>query len=474
MKRRTFVRSSLEAAAGLAVVSRASSLWAAGTPVRQSATSPSASSAVQRYASAVQKMKALPATDPRNWQNQAKIHDNFCPHTNWYFLPWHRAYLFFFEQICQDVLGDASFRLPYWNWSAGNSIPQPFLDRSSPLFDSTRTRTSVPPEVVAQGVITRIVSSNALIDLFSGATSTGDQRQGSNQGLLESGPHNGVHASILGDMGNFMSPLDPVFWLHHCNIDRIWASWSKGQGHTAPTAPLWANHVLTQFYDSSTKQQVKPKASLMAGGKWLVAYDSYEQSSAAPHVVPRAMQEHMMMTPPTKSAGRATARVRTLAGQSTASADVAVGVGTKIPVQITGDLRAFVGGIASPAALGVAQQKQAHLVIEDVPAPASPTTSLRVFINCKSPSLQTSLTDPTYVGTISFFGMGHGAMAEMKATTFSLNITDVLRRALESAGYVPNSPVEVGLVAVDLSNPGRVSQREVIRPGRIQIVALGS
>lgn len=474
MKRRTFVRSSFEAAAGLTLISRSPLMWAADTPVRQSATSAGATTALQKYTAAVQKLKALPTSDPRNWANQAKIHDSHCPHTNWYFLPWHRAYLFFFEKICQDVLGDTSFRLPYWNWSTGNSIPQPFLDHSSPLFDSTRAATKVPAEVVAQSVVTRIVSSNSLVDLFSGATSTSNQRQGSNQGLLESGPHNGVHANILGDMGNFMSPLDPVFWLHHCNIDRIWASWSKSQGHSAPTAPLWASHALAQFYDSTTKQQVSPKASLMVGGDWLAQYDAYEQPSAAPHFMPKPLQEHMLMAPVHKNAAAATARVRTLAGQSTASADLAVGVGTKIRVAVPGDLRSFTAGIAGPAATGTAQDKQAYVVIEDVPTPASPTTSLRVFLNCKSPSLQTALTDPTYVGTISFFGMGHGGMAEMKTTTFSLNISDVLLQVLDSAGYSPNAPVEVGLVAVDLSNPSRVSRQEIIRPGRIQIVALGA
>ncbi len=26
-------------------------------------------------------------------------------------------------------------------------------------------------------------------------------------------------------MGNMTSPNDPVFWLHHCNIDRLWPLW---------------------------------------------------------------------------------------------------------------------------------------------------------------------------------------------------------------------------------------------------------
>ena len=45
---------------------------------------------IQTYAEAVTKMQALPASDPRNWANQALIHNNHCPHQNWWLLPWHR------------------------------------------------------------------------------------------------------------------------------------------------------------------------------------------------------------------------------------------------------------------------------------------------------------------------------------------------------------------------------------------------
>ena len=40
------------------------------------------------YSAAVQAMKNLPQSDPRNWERQAEIHLNGCPHGNWYFLPW--------------------------------------------------------------------------------------------------------------------------------------------------------------------------------------------------------------------------------------------------------------------------------------------------------------------------------------------------------------------------------------------------
>jgi hypothetical protein len=60
----------------------------------------------------------------------------------WFFPPWHRFYLYYFEQIVRNVLNDDTFSLPYWNPASGNgsdlSIPAAFQDSSSPLYDSTR------------------------------------------------------------------------------------------------------------------------------------------------------------------------------------------------------------------------------------------------------------------------------------------------------------------------------------------------
>ena len=61
---------------------------------------------IETYRAAVAAMKALPASDPRNWNRQAQIHFDLCPHSNWFFLPWHRAYLLYFEQICCELTGN--------------------------------------------------------------------------------------------------------------------------------------------------------------------------------------------------------------------------------------------------------------------------------------------------------------------------------------------------------------------------------
>lgn len=44
---------------------------------------------------------------------------------------------------------------------------------------------------------------------------------------LEGGPHGAVHAGIGGDMGPSTSPNDPIFFLHHTQIDRLWYLWQQ-------------------------------------------------------------------------------------------------------------------------------------------------------------------------------------------------------------------------------------------------------
>jgi tyrosinase len=78
---------------------------------------------LKSYAKAVRAMLALPPEDPRNWYRHAIIHTLDCPHGNWWFLPWHRGYLGWFEQICRELSGDPRFTLPYWDWTAEPRVP---------------------------------------------------------------------------------------------------------------------------------------------------------------------------------------------------------------------------------------------------------------------------------------------------------------------------------------------------------------
>ncbi len=53
--------------------------------------------------------------DERSFSYWARIHTNSCQHGWEQFLPWHRLYLYFFEQTLQDY--DSRITLPYWSWT---------------------------------------------------------------------------------------------------------------------------------------------------------------------------------------------------------------------------------------------------------------------------------------------------------------------------------------------------------------------
>ena len=72
-------------------------------------------------------MQQLPVADPRSWAYQSAIHGTYltgkpsgapwnqCQHATWFFVPWHRMYLFQFESILRSLLPAAdrdSWALP--------------------------------------------------------------------------------------------------------------------------------------------------------------------------------------------------------------------------------------------------------------------------------------------------------------------------------------------------------------------------
>jgi len=125
------------------------------------------------------------------------------------FLPWHRAYLLVFERALKKVNSEAF--IPYWDWTKDTSVPSGIIS----LPNNNRHSRTV------DFVIKTDLETIKANDEFYWFTRE-----------LEVGPHNRGHNFVGGIMGNPMfSPRDPLFWLHHANVDRIWNEWQNMSGN---------------------------------------------------------------------------------------------------------------------------------------------------------------------------------------------------------------------------------------------------
>jgi tyrosinase len=190
---------------------------------------------------AVAAFKQEPSSSPYNWTNLAKIHNGYCAHLNWFFLPWHRPYIGYLEFIIQRYMGVPNFALPYWNWTNNPQIPAIFFTGS--LNDTSRAvgpTSKLSSSWVGPTAMSNVMGTSSFTTFASNSATT--QSSSAGAGTLEATPHNNVHGWCGGDMNTYMSPLDPLFYVHHANIDRLWVVWNQKYANTTNTA--WLNYQL--------------------------------------------------------------------------------------------------------------------------------------------------------------------------------------------------------------------------------------
>jgi len=402
---------------------------------------------IDTYKAAVAAMKALPATDPRNWNNQAEIHFNFCPHSNWYFLPWHRAYLIYFEAICRELTGNPQFALPYWNWTCNRSIPAVFFGgTSNPLFDGTRTRSptdTLPDSWVGTSVITSILAEPNFQIFASGPSTT--QRGSSTYGPLEATPHNTVHGWIGGNMGAFRSPRDPVFWTHHNMIDRIWWDWNVVMGHSNTSDPAWANFRFSANFVTADGTPVDTVAgATVLGPLLLYQFDGSPITSCGP-VLRLRFNDDVAVLRRFLETG-APARIRTVRRlEWTGPVEIPVGRGSS---QL---LRSREAAALAAEAL----PKDLRLLVRATPVKQPPSGDffVRVFINLAEAGPATPTSDPHYAGSFAFFNddaMPHsGGLQQHEPPTFLVDATATMQR-LRALDQVRSGDITVQLVPVPM------------------------
>ncbi|XP_017644082.1 polyphenol oxidase, chloroplastic-like [Gossypium arboreum] len=251
---------------------------------------------LEKFTKAMELMKALPDDDPRSFKQQANVHCAYCNgaydhvgfpdqqlqiHFSWLFFPFHRFYLYFYERILGKLIGDPNFAMPFWNWDSppGMVIPDIYVDPTSPLYDEKRNVDHQPPKLLdldyagTEELLSKRdqIKSNLSVmyrqmvtyktpSLFHGAAYRAGDNPSPGMGSVENNPHTAVHRWVgdkrepfSEDMGNFYSAgRDPLFYAHHCNVDRLWNIWKSlpGKKRTDFTDTDWLDSSFL-FYDEN-------------------------------------------------------------------------------------------------------------------------------------------------------------------------------------------------------------------------------
>ena len=432
-------------------------------PTRKNIATLSASDPiVTTYKAAVAAMKALPSSDPRNWTNQANIHFNNCTHGNWFFLPWHRGYLLYFERICRKLTGDDKFALPYWNWTTHPAVPDVFFDTASPLFDPNRgvvQGQAADPSWVSAPVIQNILSQTNF-DLFASGPPVGNQLHfATNTGMLEGNPHNNIHGWIdSSDMGTFMSPLDPVFWTHHNMLDCLWVDWNLNMGNSNTNDPAWVNQQFHDFFDENGNPASITVIDTVLYPIFLYQFEPCGPNETKSNKTKKQLEEFVKAGAPSK-------------WEVSKHFELAQSVRAEVGKAATGSIKieenAFAGSLDS-------EKRAVVLTLGDVEIPEKRDFFVRVFLSKSDVSAKTAIDDVHYAGSFGLFAddaamKAHQAKdpaAGRPKAGFVVNITPTLRK-LSQAGSLPGGALDVTLVPVPYERREAAGQQ--ITLGRLDL-----
>jgi tyrosinase len=186
---------------------------------------------------------AYALSDDRGYAYHAGVHGLPLPigcdnaHGTPYFLPWHRAYLYFFERALRDRVPDAM--LTWWDWRTGPRRPAKVPDlfarrtvagRANPLYSAEVPRLALDQGRRAGLTVARrtrrepgdpalLPTAREVLDVLALRTYLDFTS------ALED-LHNRVHVWTGGHMGMVpFAAFDPIFWGHHTMCDRLWRLW---------------------------------------------------------------------------------------------------------------------------------------------------------------------------------------------------------------------------------------------------------
>jgi len=256
--------------------------------IRYNAHSPEAIPHLEAMDKAFGIMKTLDCGNPVSWYYQGAIHwipdsipnnqlcslyttsetdlqlawDN-CTHSDAgaeevHFLAWHRMYTYHLEDIIRELSGMDDFALPYWGYTNDNIedkiMPEIFRDSTSNLFESARWTSLNKGEPINEETMGTALDLTTLMQytdyqLFNQNTDAAPHgamhNYIGNGSKLKSGKYDNkitqttTRTGLMGDVPT--AGFDPIFWMHHSNIDRIYQQWTNSKNGTLITEQMLDN-----------------------------------------------------------------------------------------------------------------------------------------------------------------------------------------------------------------------------------------
>lgn len=443
------------------------------------------------YARAVIELKKKPITDRTSWRYLAAMHQfdrdhwidlglidedtelpdasdsdiawNQCQHASFYFLPWHRGYLARFEQIIaatiESIDGPPGWKLPYWNYlddtnPDARKIPEAFLLETlddgvtvNPLFDVPRygqTELGPDPEQQIDDINLDAMSEPDFTGTvsFGGSATPFSNPSLGRAGQMEINPHGTVHVLVGGarsqyDYGYLASfdtaGLDPLFWLHHCNLDRLWSAWMTRPGVAMESGKKWLDgptprHFAVPKVDGSGLETFTARDTLDGGKFWSDYENLYAGSGISPQTGASAIGVGQGVT--------AMAEPEVIGAN-----DAMLSIGTQ-PVDTAVSI-APAAGTAVVAAMGPAAPAEAaptrlFLMLENVRG-VSAAGGIKVYINLPA---GTPPGAPDYVaGSAALFGLGAATKVDGghggNGLTLTFDISALAQRLIAAGDFDP-------------------------------------
>ena len=391
----------------------------------------------------VAEMKSRADSNPTSWRFQANIHGTFdtptqptwnrCQHGTFFFLSWHRMYIYFFERILRAASGDQNLALPYWRWTTNRRLPLAFREpadtSANPLYTPRRApgmndgSQQLPLSAVQIGTamnFTNFSSPTGSGLSFGGQRVTQPVHFTGPHGSLEGSPHDVIHGLVGGSGGanqHWMSfpetaARDPIFWLHHAMIDRLWKRWlDRNEGRQNPVGnSAWMDTEFAFFNENGQQVNMRGQDILDTVNQLDYRYD--DDPSLSGIRVPFAAAEVEVVSASAQGNSDADDESdRTLLGESVGEDMIELGAGPKtVPVELRDEARDRVAAVARADAVPV--EERVVVNVEGVQfGEQNPGVTYEVYLNLpedQRPNFQSDY----YIGNIGFFGMGTHEAAE--------------------------------------------------------------